>query len=98
MLSRPACAEAKAGLQHQWNFHLAPGHVANAGRFIQHLAKGDQHELAHPQFNDGTQAGHRSSNTDADFGSLGNGGEADAVLTELLEHRIALGHCHILTV
>ena len=98
VLPSPAGGESVAGLQHQRNSHLASRHVSQAGSLVEHLVHGHQHELAHPKLDDGTQSRNGGTHGDANLGSFGNRCNANPVLAEHLQHGVALGHGHVLTV
>jgi len=96
VLARPAGGEAEAGLEHQGDLDLAAAHGAEARRLVDHLVHRDEHELGHVELDHGPEARHGRSDRHADLGRLGDRGDADAVLAELLDVRLVLGRRHVL--
>ena len=84
VLPSPAGCESISGLQHKRNFDLSTRHVAQARGFIDDLIHGDEHEFAHPQLDDGTQAGDGGAYSDPNFRRFRNRRQADAIAPEQL--------------
>src|SRR5579862_1473361 len=96
--ARPSRGETVARLENNRNLHLAAGHVAQARRLVEHLAHSDEHEFAHPQLDDRAQAGHRRADGDSQLSGLRDWRDADAILAERADHRIAIRHSQILSI
>jgi hypothetical protein len=96
VLTRPACGEPVAGLEHDRDLHLPGSHAVEARRLVHDLVHGDEHELGHVQLDDGPVAGERGADRHPDLGGFRDRRDAHATRAERLHEGVVLGEPEVL--